>query len=87
MHKSAFVGLCIFYDKHKGHLFKIKYAQNADIITLCCKGYVPQDLIRTSHYDWQLEPLDIQPDISMPLNPSCSWHGGKESSRQNKHLV
>ena len=68
-------------------LFKIKFAQNADIITLSCKGYVSQDLIRTSHYDWTLQPLDAKPDIQAPLNVKCTWHGGSESSRTYKYVI
>lgn len=68
-------------------LFQIKYAQNADVLTLCCKGYVPQDLTRLSHYDWTITPIDAKPNIEAPTNPSCSWHGGSESSRTYKYVV
>ena len=68
-------------------LFQIKYAQNADVLTLCCKGYVPQDLTRLSHYDWTITPMDAKPNIEAPTNPSCSWHGGSESFRTYKYVV
>ena len=68
-------------------LSKIKYAQNADVLTICHNDYSPQELSRLSHYDWVLTPIDFQPQILPPTNLTATWTGGKESFTTYKYVI
>lgn len=68
-------------------IFNVKYAQNADVLTLCNKNYLPYELSRTSHYDWTLVPIDFQPQINPPTGLSASWTGGSEHKTTYKYVV
>ena len=69
-------------------LDKLQWAQNADVMTLCC---YPQkevyELSRLSHYDWALTQLVITPEISAPTNLAVSWHGSLDSPRDYSYCV
>lgn len=68
-------------------LFNIKYAQNADVLTLCHNGYAPQELSRLSHYDWQLKDVMFEPQILPPTSLNATWTGGNESMTTYKYVV
>ena len=68
-------------------LFNIKYAQNADVLTLCHNNYLPCELSRESHYSWSLTDIDFQPQISAPTGLSATWTGGSESMTTYKYVV
>lgn len=61
-------------------LFRLKYGQNADVLTICHKDYNPKELSRLSHYDWTLADIISAPQISAPTNPSATWHGDTGSN-------
>ena len=68
-------------------IFNVKYAQNADVLTLCHNKYSPLELSRLSHYDWSLTPIDFQPQILPPTNLKATWTGGKEELTTYKYVI
>lgn len=68
-------------------LFNIKYAQNADVLTLCHKNYLPSELSRKSHYDWELKPINFEPQIKAPENLEGVWTGGSEKKTTYTYVV
>ena len=68
-------------------LSQIKYAQSADVLTICHNNYSPCELSRLSHYDWNLTDITFQPKISPPLNLVATWTGGKENKTTYKYVV
>ena len=68
-------------------LFDIKYAQNADVLTICHNNYIPYELSRESHYDWKLENILFEPKISPPVITKGSWHGGSENMTNYSYVV
>lgn len=65
----------------------IKYAQSADVLTLCHNDYVPMELSRLSHYEWQLTPIDVQPQILAPTGLKAVWTGGSENRTTYEYVV
>lgn len=49
----------------------LKFAQNADVMTLTHPSYKIQLLTRTQHYEWSIVPLTFNPVISTPQAPTC----------------
>lgn len=49
----------------------LKFAQNADVMTLTHPSYKPQLLTRVQHYSWSIVPLVFNPTISIPQAPTC----------------
>ena len=47
-------------------LFRIKYAQTADVMYLAHPDYPPKKLIRYGHTDWKFEDVAFTPPISAP---------------------
>ncbi len=68
-------------------LFNIKYAQNADVLTLCHKNHSPCELSRLSHYNWTLKEINFKPQISPPVNLSAIWTGGSEQKTTYNYVV
>lgn len=68
-------------------LFNIKFAQNADVLTLCHNDYEPNELSRNSHYNWKLEKINFNPQILPPTNLSGTWNGGSENPKTYKYVI
>ena len=68
-------------------LFNIKFAQNADVLTLCHGDYEPAELSRNSHYDWKLEKISFEPQILPPENVTGFWTGGYENPKTYSYVV
>lgn len=68
-------------------LFNIKFAQNADVLTLCHNDYIPQELSRESHYSWTLSSINFKPQIQAPSNLSAVWTGGSDNPTTYKYVV
>ncbi len=68
-------------------LFNMKYAQNADVLTLCHNNYAPSELSRLSHYNWSLSSINFTPDIAAPSNLTASWHGGSSAPKVYEYVV
>lgn len=68
-------------------LFLIKYAQNADVLTLCNKNYTPMELSRYSHYEWKLSGIETKSDLDAPSGVSAKWSGASDGSRRNYSYV
>ncbi|MBQ9244878.1 hypothetical protein IJ182_01270 [bacterium] len=68
-------------------IFDIKYAQNADVLTLCHNNYTPMELSRESHYNWTLNAINFNPHIEAPTNLRAVWTGGSEHTTTYKYLV
>ena len=73
------------YDE--GDLFNLKFAQNADVLTLCHNDYVPKELSRNSHYDWSLNSIDFKPQILPPENITAVWTGGNQNPTTYKYVI
>lgn len=71
----------------KEDLFNIKYAQNADVLTLCHNNYLPYELSRNSHTDWLLQQINFKPQIAAPTNLTATWTGGKDQLIDYKYVV
>lgn len=68
-------------------LFNIKFAQNADVLTLCHNDYNPNELSRLSHYSWSLDSISFKPQILAPSTVSAVWTGGNENPTTYKYVV
>ncbi len=68
-------------------LFNIKYAQNADVLTLCHNNHPPVELSRNSHTEWKLDEITFKPAINSPEITSVKWTGGSESKTTYKYVV
>ncbi len=68
-------------------LFNIKYAQNADVLTLCNINHPPQELSRLSHYNWDLKSIDFAPQIMPPTDLNAKWTGAAEHKQVYKYVV
>ncbi len=68
-------------------IFNIKYAQNADVLTLCHNNYPPCELSRLSHIKWDLKEITFEPLISPPLNLKAKWTGGSESKTTYQYVI
>ena len=68
-------------------LFNIKYAQNADVLTLCHNDYAPSELSRLSHYNWSLSSINFTPDIAAPTGLSGTWTGGSSAPKTYEYVV
>ena len=61
-------------------LFSLKYAQTADVLTLCNQEHTPQELSRNSNTNWTIEDVVIEPSIATPVNISAIKTGSSSSS-------
>ena len=68
-------------------LFNIKYAQNADVLTLCHNNYSPCELSRESHYSWNLADIHFQPKILPPKINKILWNGGSQEMTEYHYIV
>ena len=66
------------YDK--ANLFRLKYGQNADVLTICHNDYVTKELSRYNHYDWTLDDLISTPLIDPPTGLTAAWTGDKKKN-------
>ena len=65
----------------------LKYAQNADVLTICHPNHPQIELARYSHYEWTLTEIDFKPKIAAPENVTATWTGSSSNPRQYKYLV
>lgn len=65
----------------------LKYAQNADVLTICHPNHPQIELSRNSHYDWTITSINFQPKIAAPQNVSAKWTGKTENPRSYSYLV
>ena len=68
-------------------LYEIKYAQNADVLTLCHNKYSPCELSRLSHTSWNLKDITFKPAIEAPGNITAKWTGGSEGITTYKYVI
>lgn len=68
-------------------LSNLKYAQNADVLTICNNKYSPNELSRNSHYDWSLTSVDFKPQIIPPTSLNATWTGASEHPTTYKYVV
>lgn len=61
-------------------LFSLKYAQTADVLTICNQNHMPQELSRNSNTDWSIADVVIEPTISAPTNVSGTKTGSSNAS-------
>ncbi len=65
----------------------LKYAQNADVLTICHPNHPQIELSRNSHYDWEIKTIDFKPRIDIPQNVTAKWTGKSENPRKYQYLV
>lgn len=65
----------------------LKYAQNADVLTICHPNHPQIELSRNSHYDWEIKTIDFKPKIDIPQNVTAKWTGKSENPRKYQYLV
>ena len=68
-------------------LSQIKYAQSADVLTICHNNYSPYELSRLSHYDWNIQSINFEPAILPPVSLNATWTGGKDNKTTYRYLV
>lgn len=73
------------YDESE--IWLLKYAQNADVLTICHPNHPQVELSRYSHYEWTVTLIDFKPKIEAPTNVQAKWTGGTANSRKYKYLV
>lgn len=56
-------------------LARIKFAQSADVMTICHPDYVPRDLTRTGHAAWTLTSITFASSITAPVIASIATSG------------
>lgn len=64
----------------------LKYAQNADVLTICY-SHEPKELFRNSHYDWELNTIYYNPSIEPPNDLKAVWTGSTANPRNYTYLV
>lgn len=65
----------------------LKYAQNADVLTICHPNHPQIELSRNSHYDWRIKVIDFNPKISAPTGLTATFTGKITTKRDYKYLV
>ena len=65
----------------------LKYAQNADVLTICHPNHPQIELSRNSHYDWRINEIDFTPKIDAPTNVTATWTGSTANPRNYTYLV
>ena len=68
-------------------LFDIKYAQSADVLTLCHYNHPQAELSRKSHTEWELKSIDFKPSLNPPTGLKATWTGKSENPRTYTYLV
>lgn len=53
-------------------LFKLRVAQSADTMYICCKGYAPRKLTRSGHASWTLSVVAFLDGPYLPVNTSAT---------------
>lgn len=71
----------------QSEVFELKYAQNADVLTVCHSKHVPMELSRYSHYDWLLNTIEFKPEVTAPENVKAVWKGKDTNKRAYTYLV
>ena len=64
-------------------LFEIDYVQQADVITFVHKKYMPAQLARISHNEWEFEYIDFKSSISAPKNLKAVYTGSTASNTKD----
>ena len=68
------------YDQND--LFRLKYTQTADVLTITHPTYAVRDLTRTGHTSWTLTEVAFTPEISHPTALACTANTtGSETAR------
>lgn len=65
----------------------LKFAQDADVLTICHPNYKPRELSRNSHYSWTLSAINIEPSLAAPTGVSASWTGSTSNQRKYYYKV
>lgn len=54
----------------------VKFAQSADILTLCHPSYPVYELARTDHHEWTFTQIPFEPALDAPTSTSATGYGG-----------
>lgn len=65
----------------------LKYAQSADVLTICHPNHPQVELSRNSHYDWSIDIINFKPKIDAPQNVQATWTGSTANPRKYQYLV
>lgn len=66
-------------------IFKIRFCQSADVLTLTHGNYPPSELRRYGTYDWRLETIDFSPDLTAPVITGVTYVANGNTS-ENRFL-
>ena len=66
----------------------LNYHQNLDVLNILSINHPPKQLVRNSHYDWELTNIAFKPSINPPSNVAVAWKGSvSENTRDYSYLV
>ncbi len=68
-------------------LFELDYVQQADVLTIVHRNYVPYELSRLEHDDWQLNAIDFKSSIEPPSTVSAVYTGSTSSNTTTYEYV
>lgn len=68
-------------------LFKLYYAQTADVMTICHEDFAPRDLTRTGHTSWTLDTITFAPSVAAPTGQSAAATTGSGSVTYNYKIT
>lgn len=60
-------------------VFRLKFSQSGDVITITCRGYAPQDLVRLANANWTIGASSVGPPagfVVTGLVAAPNGHGG-----------
>lgn len=64
----------------------VKFAQSADILTLCHPSYQVYELSRSDHHVWTFQAVTFTPSIATPASPAVTAYGSG-SGTNYKYIV
>ena len=53
-------------------LFRLKYTQSADVMTITHPGYVPRDVSRTAHNNWTISTITFGTSVTTPTGVAAA---------------
>ena len=74
-------------DYSQDEIFNLKYAQNADVLTITHPNHPQIELSRHDHHDWRINVIDFKASILPPSNVNASWSGSLSAPLTYSYLV
>ena len=74
-------------DYSQDEIFNLKYAQNADVLTITHPNHPQIELSRHDHHDWRINVIDFKASILPPSNVKANWTGSLSAPITYSYLV